>query len=146
MRGSEPVWLMVVLCCYGQGVEQNEEHHYPVKGLGLHIHQTLHPQETVPATGQAAKQLNNTGLLCQIQVNMYLSHIYSRLTSSRSIHSCLPGHTGRLCLNLHWLEAGVLARRKTILVPSAFLHRLGPEVVHSTNLFPHGRHPGPQHE
>lgn len=41
-----------MLCCYGQGVEENKEHHHPVKGFGFHIHEALHPEETIPATGQ----------------------------------------------------------------------------------------------
>lgn len=76
---------MVVLCCYGQGVEEDEEHNEPVEGFCLHIDQTLHPEETVPATGQAAKQKNNPASTCQVAVNIACEHlhIYSRLTSSR---------------------------------------------------------------
>lgn len=46
---------MVELSGYGQSVEKDKEHHTPVKALGFHINQTLHPEETVPATSQAAK-------------------------------------------------------------------------------------------
>ena len=69
---------MVVLCCDGQGVEENEDHHHPVKGLGFHIHQALHPEETIPATGQAAEHMNNPGLLCQAVADISCQdlHIY----------------------------------------------------------------------
>lgn len=46
---------MVVLSGYGQSVEEYEEHHTPIKGLGFHINQTFHPEETVPPKGQATK-------------------------------------------------------------------------------------------
>lgn len=67
---------MVVLCCYGQGVEEDEEHHYPVKALGFHIQQALHPEETVPATGQAAKHKNKPGLVCRVTVIITCKNVY----------------------------------------------------------------------
>lgn len=107
---------MVVLCCYGQGIEEDKEHYEPVKGLCFYVDQTLHPEETVPATGQAAKQKNNPALMCQVTANIACEHlhIYSRLTSNRQFDSCLPGRTGCLCLNLHWLKAGVLTRKQQV--------------------------------
>lgn len=64
-----------MLCCDCQGVEENEEHHQPVKALGFHIHQALHPEETIPATSQAAKHKNNPGLLCQAAVDITCQHL-----------------------------------------------------------------------
>lgn len=51
---------MVVLCCYGQGVEEDKEHHQPIESLGFHVHQALHPEETIPATGQTAGETTTT--------------------------------------------------------------------------------------
>lgn len=100
---------MVVLRCYGQGVEEDEEHHQPVKPLSFHIHQTLHPEETVPATGQTAKKTNNPDYSGTYQrifcVDLFLR---SGLTSSRRCGSCLPCHIGCRCRSLHSLKAGVL--------------------------------------
>lgn len=70
LKRGEGVGLVVVLCCYGQGVEKDEEHHQPVKAVCFHIHKTLHPEEAIPATGQATKHRNNTGLVCQAAVNV----------------------------------------------------------------------------
>lgn len=70
MQGSEPVRLVVILCCYGQRIEEDEEHHQPVKALGFHIHQTLHPEETVPTTRQTAKKRSKTGLRYTVTVNI----------------------------------------------------------------------------
>lgn len=50
----------MVLCGYGQSVEEDQEHHQPVKALGFHIHQTLHPEETIPATGKTAEKNGET--------------------------------------------------------------------------------------
>lgn len=100
---------MVVLCCYGQGVEEDEEHHQPIKRLSFHIHQTLHPEETVPATGQTAKMTNNPDYNAHYQRISYIDiFLRSRLTSSRRCGSCLPCHIGCRCRSLHSLKAGVL--------------------------------------
>lgn len=55
LQSSKRFRLMMILCGNSQSVEEDEEHHQPVKALRLHIHQTFHPEKTIPTTGQAAK-------------------------------------------------------------------------------------------
>lgn len=60
LKGGERLRLMVVLCCDGQRVEEDEEHHQPIEGLRFHVNQALHPEEAIPATGQTAKETTTT--------------------------------------------------------------------------------------
>lgn len=82
----------MVLCCYGQGVEEDEEHHYPVKALGFHIYKALHPEETIPATSQATKHKDNPGLECKAAVDIKCNHVHIYKTfNSLVVHdSTLP--------------------------------------------------------
>lgn len=67
LKGSQAFRLVVVLCGYGQSVEEDQEHHHPIKRPGFHVHQALHPEETVPTPSQAAKHKNNSNLLFHIE-------------------------------------------------------------------------------
>lgn len=60
---------MVVLCCYGQGVEEDKEHDQPIEGVGFHVHQALHPEEAIPTTSQTAGETkNNKKMLLLLQL------------------------------------------------------------------------------
>lgn len=78
---------MMVLRRYGQGVEEDKDHHYPVKTPGFHIDKALHPEEAIPATSQAAKHKNNPGFLCQATVHNIRKHLHiHRTVDSLVVH------------------------------------------------------------
>lgn len=66
----------MVLRCYSQGVEEDKDHHYPVKALGLHIHKALHPEEAIPATGQAAEHKDNPAVILTLRCR----HVHKPVT------------------------------------------------------------------
>lgn len=46
---SEPVWLVVVLRCNGEGVEEHEEDHQPIENIGLDSSTALPSAESIPS-------------------------------------------------------------------------------------------------
>lgn len=137
---------MVVFCCNGQGVEEDEEHHQPVKAPGFHIHQTLHPEEPVPATGQATKCKNNAGLLCQATMHQHL-HIYKTADLLVVDDLTLAFHLIQaVCVRISTGQRQESWKENNSCNSTASLYRMGAEVVYSADLCPLCRHQGLQHE
>lgn len=141
---------MVVLCRYGQGVEENKEHHHPVKALGFHIHQALHPEETIPATAQAAIYKNNLGLQWQAAVDIPYQHLHIYKTADSLIvdDSTLAFQVMQaVCVRVTTGQRQQSWRERITVWPQQY-HCMGWVLswFFSTDLFPLCQHPGLQRE